>query len=434
MFERVKALVVGILLGVLSLTMFAAPASAFVLYDGDTMSDPNKSWTWNQNSAPWSGEVWSSWGCMIHSLTQMLLKSGAREPGYTPKTMIDEITASGFAWGTNASYYVYTQPNLSKATNGKVNSGNQVGSQGGSPLSNFTYDNIRDGVKSGKQYLFHVTYPGGGVHWMATDFVDSGDTLHIIDSGWNEGQDSSLMKALDTIGTFSKTNPSAYIEFTLSSGEWKTMDPKGGGSSSSDGAKEPADGGGDSTGDAEKMITEDELEGMPDRNDYAATGDLQMPGQGGGWGANDEEGGGSEPDIDPEIQKRVVALQDARSAVVEADRASLLHAGIMLVAIIILLYGVVVLPMAVLFDKANTVMQFSMLGAVTFGKMQLVEDEESRDTLRANKKMKYVTWKNVAVRSGICIAVAVVLLSGLYSDWALKAYYGVGDFVSGLLS
>lgn len=424
LFLLVTILAVGVL-------TFAPTASAYVLYDGDAKSDPNKPWTWSQQEAPWSNNTWlggflGSSGCMIHSMTQILIKSGSVKKGYTPADFVNEAKASGFRWGIAAGGGGLLTPRLDIPSNGKIVSGTQVGSQGGPPLSSISYDNIRDNVKSGKEYIFHVTFPGGGVHWMATDYVDKNNTLHIIDSGWPEGQDSTLKKALDTIGTYSKTNPSAYTEFSLKEGSWQTVDKNasvGGSETKTDDSKK------DTTKSTEgsDLVPEDELTGMPDRNDYKAQGSLQLPGVG-GYGAPDDSSD-SDSGIDSNTKSDVQALKDANDNRIQAANSSLLWSVVALVGIVIFLYGCIILPMAFMFDRANTVFMFSMVSAVTLGRMRQMPVGMSEDELPKNKKGGYLTTKRLLVTVIGCFVVASLIFSGAYRDELLHVYYWVKDFL-----
>lgn len=424
LFLLVTILAVGVL-------TFAPTASAYVLYDGDAKSDPNKPWTWSQQEAPWSNNTWlggflGSSGCMIHSMTQILIKSGSVKKGYTPADFVNEAKASGFRWGIAAGGGGLLTPRLDIPSNGKIVSGTQVGSQAGAPLSSISYDNIRDNVKSGKEYIFHVTFPGGGVHWMATDYVDKNNTLHIIDSGWPEGQDSTLKKALDTIGTYSKTNPSAYTEFSLKEGSWQTIDKNasvGGSETKTDDSKK------DTTKSTEgsDLVPEDELTGMPDRNDYKAQGSLQLPGVG-GYGAPDDSSD-SDSGIDSNTKSDVQALKDANDNRIQAANSSLVWSVVALVGIAIFLYGCIILPMAFMFDRANTVFMFSMVSAVTFGRMRQMPVGMSEDELPKNKKGGYLTTKRLLVTVIGCFVVASLIFSGAYRDELLHVYYWVKDFL-----
>lgn len=424
LFLLVTILAVGVL-------TFAPTASAYVLYDGDAKSDPNKPWTWSQQEAPWSNNTWlggflGSSGCMIHSMTQILIKSGSVKKGYTPADFVNEAKASGFRWGIAAGGGGLLTPRLDIPSNGKIVSGTQVGSQGGPPLSSISYDNIRDNVKSGKEYIFHVTFPGGGVHWMATDYVDKNNTLHIIDSGWPEGQDSTLKKALDTIGTYSKTNPSAYTEFSLKEGSWQTVDKNasvGGSETKTDDSKKDTA----KSTEGSDLVPEDELTGMPDRNDYKAQGSLQLPGVG-GYGAPDDSSD-SDTGIDSNTKSDVQALKDANDNRIQAANSSLVWSVVALVGIAIFLYGCIILPMAFMFDRANTVFMFSMVSAVTFGRMRQMPVGMSEDELPKNKKGGYLTTKRLLVTVIGCFVVASLIFSGAYRDELLHVYYWVKDFL-----
>ena len=424
LFLLVTILAVGVL-------TFAPTASAYVLYDGDAKSDPNKPWTWSQQEAPWSNNTWlggflGNYGCMIHSMTQILIKSGSVKKGYTPADFVNEARASGFRWGIDAGGSGLITPRLDIPSNGKIVSGTQVGSQAGAPLSSVSYDNLRDNVKSGKEYIFHVTYPGGGVHWMATDYVDKNNTLHIIDSGWPEGQDSTLKKALDTIGTYSKTNPSAYTEFSLKEGSWQTIDKNasvGGTETKTDDSKKDTA----KSTEGSDLVPEDELTGMPDRNDYKAQGSLQLPGVGGYGAPDDSSDSGS--GIDSNTKSDVQALKDANDNRIQAANSSLVWSAVALVGIAIFLYGCIILPMAFMFDRANTVFMFSMVSAVTFGRMRQMPVGMSEDELPKDKKGGYLTTKRLLVTVIGCFVVASLIFSGAYRDELLHVYDWVKDFL-----
>lgn len=431
-----------LLVAILAVGVFAftPTASAYVLYDGDTKSDPNKPWTWVQKEAPWSsstflGSFLGNKGCMIHSLTQILIKSGTVKKGYTPADFVNDAKASGFKWGIQSNGLVKLSPQLDIPSKGKIVSGTQVGTQGGPPLSSISYDKIRDNVKAGKEYIFHVTYGAHGVHWMATDYVDSSNTLHIIDSGWNEGQDSSLKKALDTIKTNSKTNPSAYIEFSLKDGSWQKIDKNGSVAGSADTKTDDSKQAPSDSSDKNSLVPEDDLAGMPDRNDYKAQGQLPLPGVGGYGAVDNDSGEASDPDsdsgdsgIDSGTKSDVQALKDANNNRIQSEHRSLMWSAVALVGIIIFIYGCIILPMAFLFDRANTVFMFSMVSAVTFGRMRQMPVGMSEDDLPKDKKGGYLTTKRLVITIVGCFAVSALILSGAYRDQLLNFYYWVKDF------
>ena len=98
----------------------------------------------------------------------------------------------------------------------------------------------------------------------------------------------------------------------------------------------------------------------------------------------------------------------------------------MLVGIIILIYGVV-LGMALMFDKANTVFEFSMLSVVTFGRMNLVKDKFDTSAVR-------VTSKRVLSMILICFVVAGIVLSGAEFDWLLNVFWSASGFLKDKLN
>lgn len=185
-----------------------------------------------------------------------------------------------------------------------------------------------------------------------------------------------------------------------------------------------------STADSEDdggLVPEDDLTGMPDKNDYKSQGDLQLPGKG-GFGAPEDNGNSSDggsPSTTAGLGAMegysVASLKENETLLQQVQTRSLIRGGIMLVGIIILIYGVV-LGMALMFDKANTVFAFSMLSVVTFGRMNLVKDKFDTGKVR-------VTSKRVLFMILICFVVSGIVLSGAEFDWLLNALWGVSDFL-----
>lgn len=172
------------------------------------------------------------------------------------------------------------------------------------------------------------------------------------------------------------------------------------------------------------LVPEDDLTGMPDRNDYKSQGDLQLPGKG-GFGAPDDKSDGGSPSTSTGLGAMegysVASLKENETLLQQVQTRSLIRGGIMLVGIIILIYGVA-LGMALMFDKANTVFAFSMLSVVTFGRMNLVKDRFDTGKVR-------VTSKRVLFMILICFVVSGIVLSGAEFDWLLNALWGASDFL-----
>lgn len=184
-----------------------------------------------------------------------------------------------------------------------------------------------------------------------------------------------------------------------------------------------------SSDDSGHLVPEEDLEGMPDQNDYKAKGELQLPGKGGygdtgGGGSNSS--GMSSSGLGAMEGYSVASLKENEELLHEVQTRSLIRGGIMLVGIIILIYGVV-LGMALMFDKANTVFNFSMLSVVTFGRMNLVKDKFDTSAIR-------VTSKRVLFMMLICFVVASIVLSGAEFDWLLNALWKASDFLKDKLN
>lgn len=160
------------------------------------------------------------------------------------------------------------------------------------------------------------------------------------------------------------------------------------------------------TDDSGKPVTEDELTGMPDRNDYKSQKGFTTPNS----------------QLDGLSGYSVATLKDNISLMQEVNARSAMRAGIMLLGIAIWVYGLV-LGMAYMFDKANTVFEFSMLEKVTFGRMNLAKDRWDTSKVR-------VTNQRLFLMILICVLAGSVVLSGAVFDWALELYWFAKDKVS----
>lgn len=196
--------------------------------------------------------------------------------------------------------------------------------------------------------------------------------------------------------------------------------------SSSDDKTEDKKQGTSTSDDSSDLVPEEDLTGMPDKNNYKSQGDLQLPGKG-GYGAPDGDGSTGKDSTSTSSGLGVMegysvaSLKENEVLLQQVQTRSLIRGGIMLVGIIILIYGVV-LGMALMFDKANTVFEFSMLSVVTFGRMNLVKDKFDTGKVR-------VTSKRTLFMILICFVVSGIVLSGAEFDWLLNAFWGASDFL-----
>ena len=160
-----------------------------------------------------------------------------------------------------------------------------------------------------------------------------------------------------------------------------------------------------SGGDDDSLVSEDDLTGMPDRNNYKAEK---------GLGAPDKQLEGMEG-------YSLAQLEDSKTLQAQAANYKLMRSTIMLLGIIILIYGVA-LGMAWMFDKANTVFEFSMLSVLTMGKLNLVQD-------KFDKGKQRVTAKKLIVIMIICFVTGGLVLSGGATGFVLKAYWWITDIL-----
>ena len=99
------------------------------------------------------------------------------------------------------------------------------------------------------------------------------------------------------------------------------------------------------------------------------------------------------------------------------------RAGIELlnIALAVVMYGVA-LGMAWMFDKANTVFDFSMLSVLTMGRLNLVQD-------KFDKGKQRVTAKKLIVIMVICFVTGSLVLAGGATGFVLNSYWWVTDIL-----
>lgn len=176
-------------------------------------------------------------------------------------------------------------------------------------------------------------------------------------------------------------------------------------SSSSDDNKAGSSTGADTGGSGGGLVSEDDLTGMPDRNDYKATSGLDVPGE----------------KLEGMEGYKLAQLEDSKTLQKEDGNRKLMTGAIMLLGILILIYGIA-LGMAWMFDKANTVFDFSMLSVLTMGKLNLVQD-------KFDKGKQRVTAKKLIVIMIICFVTGGLVLSGGATGFVLKAYWWITDIL-----
>ena len=172
-------------------------------------------------------------------------------------------------------------------------------------------------------------------------------------------------------------------------------------SSSSDEKKTSTSDSDDSGG----RVSEDDLTGMPDRNDYKSTRDLGIPGK----------------KLDGMEGYALAQLEASKTLEQESGNRKLMMGAIMLLGVLVLLYGVA-LGMAWMFDKANTVFDFSMLSVLTMGRLNLVQD-------KFDKGKQRVTAKKLIVIMVICFVTGSLVLAGGATGFVLNSYWWFSDIL-----
>lgn len=177
---------------------------------------------------------------------------------------------------------------------------------------------------------------------------------------------------------------------------------KAGDVSSSSDEKKSSSSGKDDSGD---RVSEDDLTGMPDRNDYKSTKDLGIPGK----------------KLDGMEGYALAQLEDSKTLKEESGNRKLMMGAIMLLGVLVLLYGIA-LGMAWMFDKANTVFDFSMLTVLTMGRLNLVKD-------KFDKGKQRVTAKRLIVIMVICFVTGSLVLAGGATGFVLNSYWWITDIL-----
>lgn len=411
--EKKRIAAVAASLFMAGISIFATPVANAAYVNGtEAYNQRTKSYTWQQSTSPWAGlnmgEVnLGSSGCMLFSETEILRKSGARDLNYGLDNFIQEVKASNYAWGATAGGGGAGRLNLADSR-GIL----QEGSGG-----TMTIDQVIAGVKGGKQYVF-AAQTGSGGHWIATDYVDGSGKLVILDSGWKTTKTYDDLRRLDK--RFGGTVYQAK-SYTLKSGSWKQMDGSGSSSASSTESASPSKSA--SSPDTKKDATEDELKGMPDKNDYEQ---------------NDKSGGiPGDPDVDDTTKKDVAALKDASKSNVSTINGYVI---LDILAILMMAYAVIILPAAYILER-NTVGGIPWVKYATcgFSRLKLPDSDDKGEfvgTTSNGKDVRYITLKGIMVRVFIMIGVAGIILIGSYSDvflnvwyWALDTFGLSGDIV-----
>lgn len=127
-------------------------------------------------------------------------------------------------------------------------------------------------------------------------------------------------------------------------------------------------------------------------------------------------------------QEELLAVQNIKDYK-DADKMSAFATVKMVISIIgflLITYGLL-LVIAYVFDRANSFIDLSMVGFLTFGKMKIVSKDDWGTISDETKKSKgYMTVAKLFIISFVIILVGSLMVSGLLSQWVFKL---VGGFI-----
>lgn len=184
----------------------------------------------------------------------------------------------------------------------------------------------------------------------------------------------------------------------------------------------------DTKEDKNALPNEDNLKGMPDRNNYdPGSQEALVSGQeADNQKKSDPSAKGSTMEDAKELEgldKYALAqIQENRDLARQAAGYSAIHVFFMVVAFAVLIYGFL-LGIGILFDKSNSIFEFSLLGLLTLGKLNLVKDRFEEDK-------SHVSLKRAIIAMVTCFLMAAFLFTGDMMNWFLRIYWWCTDNLS----
>lgn len=237
------------------------------------------------------------------------------------------------------------------------------------------------------------------------------------------------LECLERAGVPAFEKRKAFAEDAYKSGK---LTGKAAPSSSSDDGKDTsgdtAKAGSGAKGDKNALPSEDDLKGMPDRNNYdpgsqeaLASGqeaDNQKKSDPSAMGSTMEDA----KELEGLDKYALAQIQENRDLARQAAGYSAIHVFFMVVAFVVLIYGFL-LGIGILFDKSNSIFEFSLLGLLTLGKLNLVKDRFEEDK-------SHVSLKRAIIAMVTCFLIAAFLFTGDMMNWFLRIYWWCTDNLS----
>ena len=233
------------------------------------------------------------------------------------------------------------------------------------------------------------------------------------------------LQCLERAGVPAFEKRRAFAEEVYKSGK---LTGKAAASSDSDDSKDTSKAKDGNTKDEKGLPNEDNLKGMPDRNNYApgSEGALASGQEADNQKKSDPSAMGSTMEDAKELEgldKYALAqIQENRDLARQAAGYSAIHVFFMVVAFAVLIYGFL-LGIGILFDKSNSIFEFSLLGLLTLGKLNLVKDRFEEDK-------SHVSLKRAIIAMVTCFLIAAFLFTGDMMNWFLRIYWWCTDNLS----
>lgn len=348
--------------------------------------------TWNQGTEPYrpislglnsNGLTMYQHGCTQFSMTNILIKVGAKDFGYTPMDFNADqkaLLTAGKVAAINSGGLATSQ-NLHLQASGKMTYDKRIELGGSDGTAT-----VKAAWGANKMILLGVQGTKGmNGHWVMVDSVTPDGKIRIIDSA----------KKYSFLHEYAGSKVGSVITFNLPAGVTADSLPKlaEGSGSATPGEVVPEDGSDSAGVKKDYLLTEDEILGMPNQRDY--TTDQQVPDM---------------PDaLDGDIAKQVAELQETIDARDTSSEVDFLRTSVALLGLISLLYGVLIL-LSWAFDKMNVLFEVSFIRVMTFGRNELLPD--GMDPKERPENGKYITGSGVFVRVIIAVALGAILVSG----------------------
>ena len=278
--------------------------------------------------------------------------------------------------------------------------GNQISANGGQMWRNIqgmggwtvTTDNPEAGMGMSATVSDNSTMTKSNIgHVAVVEKVNSDGSIWLSEGNWNN--EDGVWKSYHT-RTMTKSEWKGIRFFKKN--DWKTKSNDAASSNSSN---------------DKKSSDKKNANGVPDEKDLVGMASPEGLGSGGEVSALPESPDYSQ--LSQEDQKSLATLQETDDFVHSSHIEDTLVLLQMILAWCIVIYGTLVIWLAFLLDKSNTILNFSALGLISGGHYKA----KTPGAENKKGKVRYLDWGGVALVSICCVILGYILMSGLMVDW-----------------